>query len=143
MQLACSGSAGESASEPGGVSGLAPTLRFVEPPAMWPAVFTALSAAALVAAPATAVDPFAFFRPSIVISADDRRELDREKPIARVVRGTDREVGVFAAVQVNIDGDRLVAWTRDIGKLKQSPYVLAIGRFSDPPIIEDLERPHA
>lgn len=89
--------------------------------------------------PATAFDPFAFFRPAIAVSADDRRELDRGRPIARVVRGADREVGVFAAVQVSIDGDRLVAWTRDIGELKKSPYVLAIGRFSDPPIIEDLE----
>ena len=107
--------------------------------AMWPRVFTALSAAALVAAPATALDPFAFFRPSIAVSADDRRELDRGQSIARVVRGTDREVGVFAAVQVSIDGDRLVAWVRQIAELKKSPYVLAIGRFSDPPRIEDLK----
>ena len=47
---------------------------------------------------------------------------------------------MFAAVQVNIDGDRLVAWTRDIEELKKSPYVLAIGRFSDPPRLEDLDR---
>ena len=107
--------------------------------AMWPRIFTALSAAALVVAPATALDPFAFFRPSIAISADDRRELDRGQSIARVVRGTDREVGVFAAVQVRIDGDRLVAWVRQIAELKKSPYVLAIGRFSDPPRIEDLK----
>src|SRR3972149_11832062 len=106
---------------------------------MWPQMFIALSVVALVAAPVTALDPFAFFRPSIAVTADDRRELDRGKPIARVVRGTDREVGVFAAVQVSVDGDRLVAWTRDIGALKKSPYVLAIGRFSDPPTIEDLE----
>jgi hypothetical protein len=106
---------------------------------MWPQVFfTALSAAALVAAPATALDPFAFFRPSIAVSADDRRKLDRGQSIARVVRGTDREVGVFAAVQVSFDGDRLVAWVRQIAELKKSPYVLAIGRFSDPPRSEDL-----
>ena len=66
--------------------------------AMWPRVFTALSAAALVAAPATTLDPFAFFRPSIAVSADDRRELDRGQSIARVVRGTDREVGVFGGL---------------------------------------------
>jgi hypothetical protein len=106
---------------------------------MWLAVFTALSAATLVAAPATAFDPFGFFRPSIVVSADDRRVLDRGQPIARVVHGIAREVGVFATVQVSTDGDRLVAWTRDIGELKKSPYVLAIGRFSDPPTIADLE----
>ena len=105
----------------------------------WLAVLAALSAAALIAAPAAGVDPLAFFQPSIAISAEDRRELDRGQPIARVVRGADREVAVFAAVQVDIDGDRLVAWTRDIEALKEGPYVLAIGRFSDPPRIEDLD----
>jgi hypothetical protein len=99
----------------------------------------ALVVPAPAAAPATAHDPFAFFRPSIAVSADDRRELDGDKPIARSVRGPDHEVGMFAAVQVNIDGDRLVAWTRHIEELKESPYLLAIGRFSDPPRLEDLD----
>ena len=85
------------------------------------------------------LDPFAFFRPSIAVSADDRRDLDRGQPIARVVRGADREIAVFAAIQVSSGGDRLVAWTQEIGELKKSPYVLAIGRFSDPPAIQDLD----
>jgi hypothetical protein len=106
---------------------------------MWPAVFNAISSAAIAAVSAMALDPFAFFRPSIAVSADDRQELDRGQPIARVVRGADREIAVFAAIQVSIDGDRLVAWTREIGELKRSPYVLAIGRFSDPPTIQDLD----
>ena len=119
---------------------LASMLRFVELSVMWSAILNALSSAALAAVSPTALDPFVFFRPSIAVSADDRRELDRGQPIARVVRGADREIGVFAAIQVSIDGDRLVAWTRDIGELKKSPHVLAIGRFSDPPTIQDLER---
>jgi len=98
----------------------------------------AVAAGIPAAAPARAHDPFALFRPSIAVSAEDRQELESDKPIARVVRGSDHEVGVFAAVRVSVDGDRLVAWTRDIKELKKSPYVLAIGRFSDPPRIEDL-----
>jgi hypothetical protein len=107
---------------------------------MWSGVFIALSSAAIVAVSATTLDPFTFFRPSIAVSADDRQELDRGQPIARIVRGADHEIAVFAAIQVSIDGGRLVAWTRDIGELKRSPYVLAIGRFSDPPTIRDLDR---
>jgi hypothetical protein len=107
---------------------------------MWPAILNAFSSAAIAAMSATALDPFSFFRPSIAVSADDRRELDRGQSIAHIVRGADREVAVFAAIQVSIDGDRLVAWMRDIGELKKSPHVLAIGRFSDPPTIEDLDR---
>lgn len=95
-----------------------------------------LALQALTAVPHT--DPFAFLQPSVTITADDRRQLDRGEPIARVLPGNDLEVAVFAAVPVDIDGDRLVAWMRRIEELKKSSYVLAIGRFSDPPRIEDL-----
>ena len=100
-------------------------------------MFTALLALQVLAAAPNA-DPFAFFQPSVVLSADDRRQLDRGEPIARVLPGKDHEVAVFAAVPVDIDGDRLVTWMRRIEELKKSSYVLAIGRFSDPPRIEDL-----
>ena len=89
----------------------------------------------LAAAPNT--DPFAFFQPSVTLSMDDRRQLDRGEPIARVLPGQDHEIAVFAAVRVDIDGNRLVAWMRRIEVLKKSAYVLAISRFSDPPTIED------
>jgi len=84
------------------------------------------------------VDPFAFFQPTLTLRSDDRRRLDRGDPIVRVVPGDASEVAVFAAVPIEIDGDRLVAWMRRIEELKQSSRVLAIGRFSDPPRIEDL-----
>jgi hypothetical protein len=93
-----------------------------------------------VLAAASNADPFAFFQPSVVVDVDERRQLDRGKPIARVVPAKDLEVAIFAAVPVNISGDRLVAWMRRIEELKRSAYVLAIGRFSDPPRIEDLDR---
>ena len=91
-----------------------------------------------VLSPPASVDPFAFFRPSVAMTDDDRRQLDRGASIARILPGQDREVAVFAAVAVDIDGDRLVQWMRRIEELKKSSYVLAIGRFSDPPRIEDL-----
>jgi hypothetical protein len=87
---------------------------------------------------ATNTDPFAFLQPSVTVSVDERRQLDRGEPIARVLPGKDLEVAVFAAVPVNVGGDRLVSWMRRIEELKKSGYVLAIGRFSDPPQIGDL-----
>ena len=83
-------------------------------------------------------DPFAFFEPSFAVTQDDRRELARGEPVAHILGGADLEIATFAAVPVTIDGDRLVAWMRRIGELKKSAYVLAIGRFSDPPRIADL-----
>jgi hypothetical protein len=101
-------------------------------------MFLALLALQVLAAPPN-TDPFAFLQPSVTVSVDERRQLDRGEPIARVLPGQDLEVAVFAAVPVNIGGDRLVAWMRRIEELKKSAYVLAIGRFSDPPQIEDLD----
>ena len=83
-------------------------------------------------------DPFAFFRLSAIVTADDRADLDRGEPVAHVVSGGDLEVATMAVVPVNVDGDRLVAWMRRIEALKESAYVVAIGRFSDRPRIEDL-----
>jgi hypothetical protein len=100
-------------------------------------MLTALLAFQIVTAvPST--DPFVFFQPSVSITADERAQLDRGQPIARTLRGQDLEVAVLAAVPVNIDGDRLVAWMRRIEDLKKSSYVIAIGRFSDPPRLGDL-----
>jgi hypothetical protein len=84
------------------------------------------------------IDPFAFFHPSITLSVEDRERLDRGAAIARIVPSEGHEVAVFVAVPVKVDGDRLVAWIRHIAALKKSSYVLAIGRFSNPPRLEDL-----
>jgi hypothetical protein len=99
-----------------------------------------LAALFIVAAPraAPAQDPFEFFKPSVTLTVDDRRQLDRNEPVARVIPSVDGEIAVFAAVPVAADGNRLVAWMRRIEELKRSSYVLAIGRMSDPPRIEDL-----
>jgi hypothetical protein len=46
---------------------------------------------------------------------------------------------VFVATRLNAPPDALVAWMRAIAELKRSKFVLAIGRFSDPPRLSDLE----
>jgi hypothetical protein len=83
-------------------------------------------------------DNFSFFQPSITLGRDDVVRLDRGEPIARVLPGKSHEVAILAAVPTEASGDRLVAWMRNIAALKQSSYVLAIGRFSTPPQLADL-----
>jgi hypothetical protein len=85
-------------------------------------------------------DPFAFFQPSVTITTEERVRLDHGYPLARVLQAKGLEVAVLAAVPVSVDGDRLVAWERRIEELKKGSYLVAIGRFSDPPRIEDLDR---
>jgi hypothetical protein len=84
-------------------------------------------------------DPFQFLAPSVVVSAGDRADLDRGQVVARVLSGKGGQLAVFVATRLNAQPDALVAWTRAIAELKRSKFVLAIGRFSDPPRPSDLE----
>jgi hypothetical protein len=52
---------------------------------------------------------------------------------------TDGQLAVFVATRVDAPPDALVAWTRAIAELKRSKFVLAIGRFSEPPSPSDLD----
>jgi hypothetical protein len=89
---------------------------------------------------ADGVDPFAFFRPSVVVRDRDRAAVDRGTPFASVVDSSGHEVAVFSAVAVErqVDADRLIAWIRNIEVFKQSKYVLALKRFSSPPRLDDV-----
>lgn len=84
-------------------------------------------------------DPFEFFAPWIVVSAADRARLDRDQVLARTLSGTDGQTAVFVATRLNAQPDALVVWTRAIAELKRSTFVLAIGRFSDPPTPSDVD----
>jgi hypothetical protein len=84
-------------------------------------------------------DPFQFLAPSVVVSAADRERLDRDEVLARVLSGKSGQLAVFVATRLNAPPDALVAWMRAIAELKRSKFVLAIGRFSDPPRPSDLE----
>ena len=96
-----------------------------------------LAAAGVAAALA---DPFAFLRPTAVLSDSDQRRLAGGQAIVRTVRSRPREVTLVAAVRIDVDGARLTAWYRSIAELRASVYVPEIGRFSNPPRIEDLDR---
>jgi hypothetical protein len=84
-------------------------------------------------------DPFQFLAPSVVVTAGDRARLDRDQTLARVLSGKNGQLAVFVATRLNAPPDALVAWTRTIAELKRSTFVVAIGRFSDPPLATDLD----
>ena len=44
-------------------------------------------------------DPFAFFRPSVIMTDEDRQRLDSGGTVARVVPGGRHAVAVFSATQ--------------------------------------------
>jgi hypothetical protein len=87
----------------------------------------------------TVGDPFEFFSPWIVMSESDRRRLERDEVIVRILHGGDGQLAIFVATRLNAPPDALAAWTRAIAELKRSKFVLAVGRFSDPPTTADLD----
>jgi hypothetical protein len=88
---------------------------------------------------ASCPDPFAFLGPSIVVSEKERQKLDAGDAIVRVLAAEGREIAVIGAAAVEVDGDRLVAWMHRIEDLKKSEHVPAVGRFSEPPVLSDLD----
>lgn len=84
-------------------------------------------------------DPFAFFEPHVVVGAADRERLERGDVVVRILPSRNGQLGVFAASRFNGPAEALVTWTRAIAELKQSRFVLAVQRFSDPPALEDLD----
>ena len=84
-------------------------------------------------------NPFEFFAPWIVVSAAEREGLDRNQVLTRVLPGKHGQLAVFVVTSLNTSPDALVAWTRAIAELKQSKFVRAVRRFSDPPTLSDLD----
>ena len=109
------------------------------------ALACAVGAAALVAgvgaggANTPRTDPFAFSHPHGLVGASDRARLDRGDVMVRVLPSRDGQLGVFASSRLGVPAEALVTWMGAIAELKQSKFVLAVRRFSDPPVLEDLD----
>jgi len=84
-------------------------------------------------------DPFAFFQPLVTVRPSDRQRIDRGEILARILPGRDGDVVVFAASRLDSEPEALVHWTRAIEAMKTGPFVKAIRRFSDPPVLSDLD----
>ena len=72
-------------------------------------------------------------------SASDFAELDRGRIVKRgLAASAPGEVAVVGAVRINATRERFLDRFRDIVRFKLGADVLQIGRFSNPPAIEDL-----
>ena len=64
-------------------------------------------------------DPFAFFQPTVTVSAAQRDTLKSGNSITEMLPARGKEDAVFVAVPVTIDDSRLIAWERRIEALKK------------------------
>jgi hypothetical protein len=96
-------------------------------------------AGAAVAATGVAADLRAVLVNHFKFSANDVASLERGKLVRRGLAATaPGEIAVVGAVRVNATKDAFVRDLRNIVQFKRGPDVLQIGRFSNPPTIEDL-----
>ena len=98
-----------------------------------------LGLVALLLAAATTLDPIAIVEPSVALTAAERNRLGSGELVSRVLPAHQGQVAVFAATQIDANPNQLIAAARDVADLKKSSFVLAIGRFSDPPRLSDLD----
>jgi hypothetical protein len=105
------------------------------------ALVVALAAVSLASAAAgqpPLADPFAFVAAWITVTRGDRARLAAGQIVARTLPSRDAQAAVFVVSRLNAPPDRLAEWTHAIAEFKRSRFVLAIGRFSEPPTIGDL-----
>jgi hypothetical protein len=80
----------------------------------------------------------ACFPLALSLTTADYTKLNAGEALVELLPAESKEVAVRAATKVNAPPARLIQWTRRVEALNKGRYVLAIGRFSDPPRIEDL-----
>jgi hypothetical protein len=103
------------------------------------ALLVSVSALVPVWSQSPAADPLAVLEPWIVLTRGERARLDADLPVARVLPGQDGQIAVFVATRLTAPPEALATWTRAITAFKRGPFVLALDRFSDPPVIGDLD----
>jgi len=96
----------------------------------------------VIAAQAPASGPFVFFHPWVTVSARDQARIEKGEVVVRSLSGEGRQLAVLGLTRLNAPPERVVAWMHAIAELKRSPSVLAIKRFSEPPVLSDLDGLH-
>lgn len=82
--------------------------------------------------------PFAWFEPDASVSGDELRRLARGEVIVKPLPSKNAQLGVFAVTELHQSPEVFVDWIRQISQLQRSKAVVASGRFSDPPVFQDL-----
>jgi len=76
---------------------------------------------------------------ALSLTVGDYTRLNAGEALVELLPAEDREVAVRAATRIDAPPGRLMTWTRRVEELHKGRYVAAIGRFSHPPRLEDLD----
>ena len=75
---------------------------------------------------------------ALSLTTGDYTRLNAGEAVVELLPADTNEVAVRAATQIIADPGRLIRWTRRVNELNKGRYLAAIGRFSDPPRLGDL-----
>lgn len=89
----------------------------------------------------TSLDAFhKALRDHATFTAEDRTALEQGQMIAKLLPVTDkREVAVCGVINLNVPPELFLQFTRDNVAQRNNKAILQIGKFSNPPVIEDLQ----
>jgi hypothetical protein len=76
---------------------------------------------------------------ALSLTLSDYTRLSAGEALVELLPAEAKEVAVRAVTRIDAHHGRLIQWTRRIDELHKGRYVDAIGRFSDPPRLSDLE----
>jgi len=102
-------------------------------------IFTSSALAVALLAQAPQPEPYTFLRKQLAFTPAELITLENGKIIVRLPKTPEtREVAAFAIMRLDVPSDFFVERVRDIVRFKKSEKVLQIGKFSNPPRLEDL-----
>ena len=76
---------------------------------------------------------------ALSLATGDYTKLNAGEALMELMPAETKEVAVRAATKLTADPARLIRWTRRVEELNKGRYWLAIGRFSEPPRLGDLD----
>lgn len=76
---------------------------------------------------------------ALSLTVGDYARLNAGEALVELLPADAKEVAVHAVTRFDAHPGRLIQWTRRVDELHKGRYVDAIGRFSDPPQLSDLE----
>ena len=83
--------------------------------------------------------PLRWFEPDATVSPAEFERMSHGEVIVKPLPSRTQQLGVFAVTEIGTSPEVFVEWIRHISQLQRSKAVAASGRFSNPPVFQDLD----
>lgn len=85
-------------------------------------------------------EPYSFFREYVGLNAEQIQSISNGKALAKILdAGSADQILVFGAVHIDATPERYLKFASDVEALRKLPSYLAIRKFSNPPLLSDLD----